>query len=79
MKVEVKIPHMDSNSDEATFNRWIKKEGDQVQEEEPIAELETDKVNFELEAPASGVLTDIQVEENQVVKFGTVVAHIETE
>ena len=79
MKVEVKIPHMSSNSDEATFNCWIKKEGERVQEGDPIAELETDKVNFELEAPASGILIDILVGENEVIKFGTVVAYIETD
>jgi len=58
MKVEVKIMRMGANSDEATFHRWLKNEGEQVQEGDPIAELETDKVNFELEAPAAGVLTD---------------------
>ena len=79
MKVEVKIPFMSSNSDEATFNCWLKKEGERVQEGDPIAELETDKVNFELEAPASGVLIDIRVGENEVIKFGTVVAYIETD
>lgn len=79
MKVEVKIMRMGSNSDEATLHRWIKNEGEQVQEGEPIAELETDKVNFELEAPASGLLTGVLASEEQVVKFGEVVAYIESD
>jgi len=68
---------MGSNSDEATLHHWIKTEGEQVREGEPLAELETDKVNFELEAPASGLLTGVLAGENQVIKFGEVVAYIE--
>ena len=78
-KVEVKILRMGANSDEATLHCWLKKEGEQVQEGEPLAELETDKVNFELEAPASGLLTGIRVGEEQVIPFGEVVAYIETD
>ena len=76
--VEVKIPRMGSNSDEATLLRWLKKEGEEVREGEPLAEMETDKVNFEMEAPASGILVEIQAEENQVVQFGELVAYIES-
>ncbi len=79
MKVEVKIMRMGANSDEATFHRWLKKEGEQVQEGEPLAELETDKVNFELAAPATGLLMDLRVGEEQVVPFGEVVAYIESD
>jgi pyruvate/2-oxoglutarate dehydrogenase complex dihydrolipoamide acyltransferase (E2) component len=78
-KTEVKIAHMGSNSGEATLHHWIKKEGEQVREGEPLAELETDKVNFELEAPASGLLIGVLASEEQVVKFGEVVAYIESD
>ena len=77
-KVEVKIPRMGSNSEEATLLRWLKKEGEEVREGEPLAEMETDKVNFELEAPASGLLVEVKAEENQVIQFGELVAYIES-
>jgi len=77
-KIEVKVVRMGANNDEATLTRWIKKEGDQVNEGDPIAEMETDKVNYELEAPASGILTEILVGDDQVVKFGAVIAYIES-
>lgn len=78
-RTEVKIPHMGSNSDEATLHHWLKKEGEQVREGEPLAELETDKVNFELEAPATGLLTGVLAGEEQVVKLGAIVAYIESD
>ena len=58
--IEVKIPEFGESITEATIVSWSKKEGDYVEEDEPLAELETDKVSTELTAPQSGVLSKNQ-------------------
>jgi 2-oxoglutarate dehydrogenase E2 component (dihydrolipoamide succinyltransferase) len=64
---------------EGTVSRWMKKVGDEVQRDEPILEISTDKVDAEIPAPAAGVLAEIKVEEGKTVEVQTVVAVIETE
>jgi 2-oxoglutarate dehydrogenase E2 component (dihydrolipoamide succinyltransferase) len=61
---------------EGTIVRWIKKVGDQVERDEPLFEISTDKVDAEIPAPAAGVLTDIKVHEGETVGVNTVVATI---
>jgi 2-oxoglutarate dehydrogenase E2 component (dihydrolipoamide succinyltransferase) len=61
---------------EGTLTRWLKKVGDQVQRDEPLFEISTDKVDTEIPAPAEGVLTEILVQEGAVVAINTVVARI---
>jgi pyruvate dehydrogenase E2 component (dihydrolipoamide acetyltransferase) len=56
MAVAVIMPELGESIVEGTIVRWLKQEGDSVQEDEPIVEIMTDKVNTELPAPASGVL-----------------------
>jgi len=81
MKKEVVIPRLGSSdeSDEVKILRWLKKTGEMVEKGEPLFEVETDKVNVEIEAPDSGYLTEIRIEEGQVARFNSVVAIIERE
>ncbi len=77
-KKEVVVPRLGSSdeSDEVKILRWVKKEGEQVQKGEALLEVETDKVNVEIEAPESGVLEEIRVKEGDNATFNSVVAII---
>jgi len=81
VKKEVVIPRLGSSdeSDEVKILRWLKRKGDVVKKGEALLEVETDKVNVEIEAPDSGRLSEIHVEVGQVAKFNAVVAVIEGE
>jgi pyruvate dehydrogenase E2 component (dihydrolipoamide acetyltransferase) len=70
------MPKMGDAMEEGTLVRWLKQEGDTVQEGEPIAEIATDKATVEIEAPISGVLRGIRVAENAVVPVNTPLAYI---
>jgi pyruvate dehydrogenase E2 component (dihydrolipoamide acetyltransferase) len=70
------MPKMGDAMEEGTLVRWLKQEGDTVQEGEPIAEIATDKATVEIEAPTSGVLRGIRVAENAVVPVNTPLAYI---
>jgi pyruvate/2-oxoglutarate dehydrogenase complex dihydrolipoamide acyltransferase (E2) component len=76
---EVIVPRLGSSdeSDEVRVLRWLKTPGVQVKKGEALLEVETDKVNVEIEAPADGVLKEIKAIEGDFVKFSTVVAIIE--
>src|ERR671919_355452 len=63
MGVEIRVPSLGESVAEATVAKWFKQVGDRVTEDEPIVELETDKVTLEFNAPASGTLAEILVEE----------------
>lgn len=67
MPVEILMPELGESVHEATVTRWIVKEGDSVKEDDPVVEIMTDKVNTELPAPASGVLSKIIVPEGGTV------------
>ncbi len=58
MATEVKMPKLGIDMIEGSITRWLKNEGDSVQKEEPIAEVETDKSTVEMEAPAAGVAAE---------------------
>jgi len=79
MARDVIIPRLGSSdeSDEVRILRWLKKQGDKVHKGEAIVEVETDKVNVEVEAPEDGLLSHIYVEEGEFIKFGAVVAAID--
>ncbi len=77
MSVEIRIPTLGKSVTEATIARWIKKAGDQVAADEPLVELETDKVSLEVPAPAAGRLAEVLVEEGADVEVGTVIGRIE--
>lgn len=70
------MPKMGDAMEEGTLVRWLKQEGDPVNEGEPIAEIATDKATVEIEAPASGVLRGISVPEGAVVPVNTPLAYI---
>ncbi len=74
--IQIKIPEFGESILEATISSWLKNEGDSVQIDEPIAELETDKVSVELVATENGILTKINSQAGDVVKVGEVVAII---
>jgi 2-oxoglutarate dehydrogenase E2 component (dihydrolipoamide succinyltransferase) len=76
MSVEIKVPAMGESVTEATVARWFKKEGDAVKRDEPVLELETDKVTVEVPAPADGAIESISVAEGATVQVGAVLGAI---
>ena len=74
---DVVVPKWGLTMEEAEVLRWLKAVGDTVTEGEPILELETDKATGEVEAPASGVLSEMLVESGQLVEPGQLVARID--
>ena len=79
MAVSVTMPRLGESVTEGTVTRWLKKEGESVQADEPLLEVSTDKVDTEIPAPASGVLTSIKVSEDETVDVGTELAVIDAE
>jgi 2-oxoglutarate dehydrogenase E2 component (dihydrolipoamide succinyltransferase) len=76
MSVEIKVPALGESVSEATIARWFKKPGDPVTMDEPLVELETDKVTIEVPAPAGGVLEKIAAQSGETVKVGAVLGAI---
>jgi 2-oxoglutarate dehydrogenase E2 component (dihydrolipoamide succinyltransferase) len=76
MATEIKVPSLGESITEATVAKWLKRPGDAVAADEPIAELETDKVTLEVPAPASGTLAEILAEEGANVPVGAVLGRI---
>jgi 2-oxoglutarate dehydrogenase E2 component (dihydrolipoamide succinyltransferase) len=76
MSIEIKVPAMGESVTEATVARWFKKVGDAVERDEPLCELETDKVAVEVPSPASGALESIAVKEGDTVEVGTVLGTV---
>jgi 2-oxoglutarate dehydrogenase E2 component (dihydrolipoamide succinyltransferase) len=70
MTIEIKVPVLGESITEATVGRWFKKPGERVKVDEPLVELETDKVTIEVPAPASGVLGDILAVQGVTVAIG---------
>src|ERR671910_696530 len=77
MSVSVTMPRLGESVSEGTVIRWLKKEGEQVEADEPLLEVSTDKVDTEIPAPASGVLSSIRVGEDETVEVGVELAVIE--
>lgn len=73
---EIKVPTLGESVSEATVASWLKKEGDTVKADEPIVELETDKVTLEVNAPSDGVITKIIAGEGDEVEVGAVLGEI---
>jgi len=74
MAIDVRMPKLSDNMEEGVIIRWMKAPGDQVVKGEPLAEVETDKADVELEASASGLLSEIKVAEGQSAAVGAVIA-----
>jgi 2-oxoglutarate dehydrogenase E2 component (dihydrolipoamide succinyltransferase) len=76
MSIEIKVPAMGESVTEATVARWFKKEGESVARDEPLLELETDKVTVEVPSPADGALESISVKEGDTVHVGALLGAI---
>ncbi|WP_114943434.1 2-oxoglutarate dehydrogenase complex dihydrolipoyllysine-residue succinyltransferase [Microvirga calopogonii] len=76
MATEIRVPTLGESVSEATIGRWFKKPGDPVKADEPVLELETDKVTLEVNAPASGTLGDIVAKDGETVSPGAVLGSI---
>jgi len=72
MTIEIRVPTLGESVAEATVGKWLKKQGDVVKADEPLVELETDKVTVEVPAPAAGLLSEILVSEGATVAIGAV-------
>jgi 2-oxoglutarate dehydrogenase E2 component (dihydrolipoamide succinyltransferase) len=76
MSVEIRVPSLGESVTEATVAKWFKQVGEPVNADEPIVELETDKVTLEFNAPASGTLSEIVVDEGGEVEVGALLGTI---
>ena len=74
--VDVVMPQMGVSVSEGTVTKWNKQVGDQIEADETLLEISTDKVDTEVPSPASGVVSEILVEEGATVDVGTVLARI---
>jgi 2-oxoglutarate dehydrogenase E2 component (dihydrolipoamide succinyltransferase) len=74
--IDIKVPTLGESVTEATVGKWFKKPGEAVKADEPLVELETDKVTVEVPAPASGVLGDIRAAQGSTVSIGAVLASL---
>jgi len=77
MSVSVTMPRLGESVSEGTVTRWLKAEGDQVEADEPLLEVSTDKVDTEIPSPSAGTLTSIKVAEDETVEVGTELAIID--
>ncbi len=77
MATEIRVPPLGESVSEATVGRWFKQTGEAVREDEPVVELETDKVTLEVNAPAGGVLAEIAVESGESVAPGALLGAIQ--
>ena len=76
MAVEIYVPELGESVADATVGKWLKQEGEAVKSGEPLVELETDKINFEVEAEQDGVLENITKSEGETVNVGEVIGTI---
>jgi 2-oxoglutarate dehydrogenase E2 component (dihydrolipoamide succinyltransferase) len=77
MSIDIHVPTLGESISDATIARWIKKAGEVVAVDEPIVELETDKVTLEVPSPVAGKLGEIIAAEGETVKVGTLLARVE--
>src|SRR5690348_18202169 len=76
MATDIKVPTLGESVTEATVAHWLKKVGDSVAMDDPLVEVETDKVTLEVNAPAAGTLAEIAVEEGGNVAVGALLGRI---
>ena len=77
MATEIRVPTLGESVTEATIGKWFKKAGDTVAVDEPLVELETDKVTVEVPSPAAGVLADITAKDGETVGVGALLGNID--
>src|SRR5262245_51181831 len=73
---EIRVPTLGESVTEATIGKWFKRPGEAVAVDEPLVELETDKVTIEVPAPAAGVLSDIAAKDGETVAVGALLGQI---
>src|SRR5204862_5292109 len=73
---EIRVPTLGESVTEATIGKWFKKPGDPVAVDEPLVELETDKVTIEVPAPAAGTLGEISAKDGETVAVGALLGQI---
>jgi 2-oxoglutarate dehydrogenase E2 component (dihydrolipoamide succinyltransferase) len=76
MAIEIRVPTLGESISEATVGKWFKKAGEPVRADEPLVELETDKVTLEVNAPGAGVLSEISAETGQTVAIGALLGQL---
>ena len=76
MSEKIVVPALGESVTEATVSKWLKSVGEKVSSDEPIVELETDKVNVEVPSPSNGVLENISVNEGDTVEVGALLGSI---
>ena len=76
MSEKIVVPVLGESITEATVSKWLKNEGDKVETDEPIVELETDKVNLEVPSPVSGILTKINSKDGSTVEVGALLGSV---
>ena len=79
MSEKILVPALGESITEATVAKWLKNVGDRISADEPVVELETDKVNLEVPSPISGIIEDIKFKNGDVVKVGTVIGSIQAQ
>ena len=79
MSNQILVPSLGESITEATVSKWLKQIGEQVNSDEPLVELETDKVNVEVPSPSDGTLSTIKVKEGDTVKVGSLLGIVEVE
>lgn len=77
-RVEIVMPQAGMNMVEATIVGWLKQVGDKVELDEPLVAIETDKVNMEIQSPATGTLVEILVQEDEDAEVGATLGFVET-
>ena len=77
MSTEIRVPTLGESVSEATIGKWLKAPGDSVEVDEPLVELETDKVSVEVPAPAAGSIAEIVAKEGETVEVGALIARFE--
>jgi 2-oxoglutarate dehydrogenase E2 component (dihydrolipoamide succinyltransferase) len=77
MSVELKVPPVGESITEVQIGQWLKSAGERVEKDEPVVEIETDKVNVELPAPVSGVITRLLKEVGEVAQVGEVIGYLD--
>ncbi|HXW19425.1 MAG TPA: biotin/lipoyl-containing protein, partial [Roseiarcus sp.] len=76
MATEIRVPMLGESITEATVGKWFKQTGEAVKADEPLVELETDKVTLEVNAPAAGVLSEIAVKTGDTVAVGALLGAV---
>ena len=79
MSREIIVPALGESITEATVSKWLKNQGESVKLDEPIVELETDKVNVEVPSPAEGIITKINFKNGDIVEVGALLGTIDSQ